>query len=160
LHGGAENQLTDITDEKPKRGSTRRTVLLIIGLIFGGCVLVGICTGAFVFGIFKLTQPVVDASAGFMDALKAADYTAAYDLMDSSLQAEFENAAAFGTFMRERSITPESWSFGSRSIENNTGSVSGKMVGTDGTTFTMDLSLINRDGNWLLTGFSFEPVDE
>jgi len=73
-------------------------------------------------------------------------------MFTSSLQEEVSSETFNETF---GGANLESWSFTSRSVENNQGSVSGTAV-IDGETLNAAISLINNDG-WKINGYDFAP---
>lgn len=136
----------------------RRPILLII--VVGVCICV-VCIAAvavLVGGILAVTQPVVDAGDAFLTAIQNEDYAGAYALMDSSLQKELGGVENFQTNLVQVGIAPSSWSFGSRSIENNTGEVSGTVTMADGSEYDVTLNFVKSGDDWLVVGYNFVPT--
>lgn len=135
----------------------KRPILILAVLLVCVCV---VCIGAVVaFGgaILVATQPVVDAGDAFMTALQNEDYEAAYALCSPALQSEIGAVENLQTLLEQGGVAPTSWSFSSRSIENNTGSVSGTATMEDGSTLDVALNFTKSGDDWLVEGFDFTP---
>jgi hypothetical protein len=50
----------------------------------------------------------------------------------------------------------ESWNFSSRSVENNTGQLSGTAT-IYGEAFAVQLNFVKQDGNWRIVAYDFSP---
>jgi hypothetical protein len=139
-----------------KKRSLLSTALIIpslIALVFFGCVV--IFAGIFIFSIVG-TQAVVDVGDEFLTALRDSDYQAAYNLAAPTLQSELRNADALRVRITERRLTPQSWSFNSRSIDNNVGRASGTVTYADGREGTVNLNFINDGNAWKISGFNLQ----
>ena len=124
----------------------RRGILVII--IVAAVALFG-AIGALVMGV---TQPVDDAGNQFMTALQNHDMTAAYGMLSTELRDQVSEAT-FKDIFGDAQVA--SWSFNSRSVNNDTGDLSGEAT-IDDKTFKVALSFINRDGKWQLTAYHFD----
>jgi len=131
-------------------------------VIFIGCgALAFVCLACIGFvvllggGVLFLTQPVVDAGNAYMEAIKAGDYATAYDLSASNVQSEMGSVEGLQTFFTSNNFFPESWSFNSRSIENNTGQLLGNASLRGGIEVSLELSFIKEGDAWKVRGISF-----
>ena len=128
-------------------------------LIGGGIALVCIACIAFAAiiggGVFFLTKQVADAGDEFLRAVKAEDYEAAFALTDPSLHNEIPDAEALEAFFVGNGFYPQSWTFNSRNIDNNRGSLSGSVTLTNGVKLQLEMNFIKVDGDWQLTGIHF-----
>jgi hypothetical protein len=126
-----------------------RRILLIIGGLVLACVVFAVA----VFGLaFVATNGAATAAEDFMKAVQAGDTASAYAMFTPALQADVSSGEFNETF---GAANLESWSFTSRSVENNLGSVSGTAV-INGETFNATVNLANNDG-WKINGYEFEP---
>lgn len=125
--------------------------------IIGGLVVVCAVIFAGIFGLAMfLTQGVADSSENFMKAVQEDRFEDAYALLTVALQDEVD----MDTF--EESFDPmeiASWSFNSRNVENNLGSVQGT-ASIGGSTYVVAFSLVNADGVWLIDGYQFTEAAE
>ena len=136
--------------EPPRRG---RSPLLIIGIILLALLLLCGLGGFFLFNtVMNATQPVVNAGEAYLTALRDGDYTRAYDLSAPALQQEAGDVEGLQAALGERQLA--SWSFTSRSINNNQGNLSGTTTYTDGETGTVDMALMQVGNDWKVTGIS------
>lgn len=125
-------------DDKPKNDdrpelairSNSAVVRFIIFLAIGGVLLCGLSVGGFVYILIRATQPVVDASSAYLQALSEEDYAAAYDMLTSGAQSEYETLQAFQTDMRESTFYPTRWNFNSREVNGIGTDASGQVMGT------------------------------
>ena len=126
-----------------------RRILLIIGGLVLACIVFAVA----VFGLaFVATNGAATAADEFMTALQNGDIDSAYAMFSPALQEEVSSTAfneIFGT------AEVESWSFTSRSVENNQGSVSGTTT-IGGEIYNVTLNLVN-DGGWKLIAYDFTP---
>ena len=113
---------------------------------------------AVVFGTAMFfTKPVADAGGVFMEALKAEDYAGAYAMATTELDKNVGGLENFQAMFDSKDIHPESWSFSSRNIENNIGTLGGTVTLKNGEEMDLKLNLIKRDGQWQIDGFHFDP---
>jgi hypothetical protein len=132
----------------PARG---RSPLLIIGIIVLALVLIcGIGGALLVGGVLSATQPLADAGDAYMAALRDGNYSRAYDLSAPDLQKEAGNAEGLQAVLATKPLT--SWSFNSRNISNDQGSLSGTTVYTDGSTGMVEMALAKVGNDWKVSG--------
>ncbi len=133
----------------------RRSPLLIIGIIV--IVLLVLCGVGF-FALFAVintaTQPVVDAGDAYMTALRDGNYTQAFNLSAPALQQQVTDAAGLQTALSSKQ--PTSWSWNSKSVNNDQGALSGTTSYKDGTTGTVDVALSKIGNDWKVTGISLK----
>ena len=141
---------TTVTAPPPPRG---RSPLLIIGIIVLALVLIcGIGGALLVGGVINATQPVANAGDAFMAALRDGDYNKAYDLSAPALQQEVGNAEGLQAALGTNRVA--SWSFTSRNISNNQGSLEGTTTYTDGSTGTVTMALTQVGNDWKVSAVS------
>jgi hypothetical protein len=129
--------------------------LLIIGIIVLALVLIcGIGGALLVGGVLNATQPVVDAGNAFMTALRDGDYNKAYDLSAPVLQQDAGNVEGLQAALGTKPVA--SWSFNSRNISNNQGSLEGTTTYTDGSTGTVTMALTQVGKDWKVAGVSLK----
>jgi hypothetical protein len=139
------------------RSNTGKIIRIIALVAVGGCAMLALCIGGFVYVIIRLTQPIADVGSDFLLEIGNENYNSAYILLSDGLQSEFGSVEAFGAAMQERNIDPERWTFSSRSVNNSSGSLGSTVVMTDGSEQDVSINLEYRGELWLITGFSFEP---
>jgi hypothetical protein len=113
-----------------------------------GLALLG-CIGFVVFTLLTvntLTQPVVTAGDSFMNALKAGNYSAAFNLCTPDLQQQVGDANGLQAAMSVKQ--PTSWSWSSKSINNGLGSLEGSASFADGSKGTANLEFRQIGGDW------------
>lgn len=139
-------------DAPPKRGMS--PLLIIGGIVLGLLLLCGI-GGALLFGgVLSATQPVANAGDAYMAALRDGDFSKAYDMSAPALQQEVGDAEGLQTALSARQIA--SWSFTSRNISNNQGSLSGTATYTNGDTGPVEMSLIQVGNEWKVAGINLQ----
>ncbi len=140
-----------------------RTVAIVVGVVLVLCVCVclvvaavGAISGGSILALLGVTQPVADVGEKFMQSLKTADYSTAYKLCDPSLQKELGSVAGLKQMIERGQAQPVKWSFTSRNINNDTGSLEGTvtMQGGEG---TVSLELVKSGTDWLVTAFDLSP---
>ncbi len=129
-------------------------MLIIVGIVVAAILVCVLAVFLLVGVVFTATQPVVDAGDAFMRALRDGDYNAAFDLSAPSLQAEAGNPAGIETALSFKQ--PASWSFTSRNINNNDGSLSGTTTYKDGSTGTVEMALTKVGNDWKVTGINLK----
>jgi hypothetical protein len=87
-----------------------------------------------------------------MTALRDGDYSRAYDLSSRALQQEVGDAGGLEDALS--AFQPASWSFTSRNITNNQGSLQGTTTYTNGETGTVEMALAQEGGEWKVTGIN------
>lgn len=141
---------TTVTAPPPPRG---RSPLLVIGIIVLALVLIcGIGGALLVGGLINATQPVANAGDAFMAALRDGDYNRAYDMSAPALQQDAGDAEGLQAALGTKPVA--SWSFTSRNISNNQGSLEGTTTYTDGSTGTVTMALIQVGNDWKVSGVS------
>lgn len=136
--------------QPPPAPKKRSPLLIIIGAIVLAAIICVVAIFLLVGGIFTLTQPVVDAGDAYMTALRDANYNTAFDLSSSALQNEVNNASGLEDALSAKK--PSTWSFSSRSINGDTGHLSGTATYSDGKVGTVELSLVKQNGAWKVDG--------
>jgi len=127
-------------------------IVAAVGFVCVACIgLVALIGG----GVFFLTQPLADASDDYLEALKTGDYATAYDLSAPNVQEELGSAEGLQRFVVENNFIPESWNFNDRSVENDTGTLTGTVTLADGTVVNTEINMAKIDGDWLVTGIHF-----
>lgn len=128
-------------------------IAVIVVVAIFACV--GLFAAIFLFSI-GATQVVADTGDAFLTALKDGDYAAAYNLSSVPLQSELRSADQIRVMVVESRSIPESWSFTSRSINNNQGQVSGTVTYQDGRQGAVTMTFINDGTNWKVSGFNLQ----
>jgi hypothetical protein len=126
--------------------------VVVVLLVCGGGLALGV--GGIVGGVLSLTQPVADAGDAYMSALRDSDFNKAFSLSSQSLQQEAGNAQGLQTALAAKQ--PQSWTFTSRNINNNQGTLSGNATYKDGSTGTVDLVLVKEGNDWKVAGISMK----
>ena len=133
-----------------------KKILLIVG---GGalaclCLCIVIAAVAFISGS-ALTQPAADVGEKFMQALKDANYDAAFATFHPALQKELGNAQGLRRATESGKARPSKWNFTSRNINNNDGTLEGTvtMVGGEG---TVTIELVKTGDAWKIIRFDLQ----
>jgi hypothetical protein len=143
-----------VESENDKMGLLKKVLL-----IFGAGSLLCIGAGALLFfGVFSLTQPVVDASNAFMGELRDADYNTAFDMTSSSLRSELGNAGGMETVITQGNIFLAEWAISGREVNNQLGSVRGTATMQGGNEANFEIALAREDDVWKISGFSFSDA--
>jgi 2,4-dienoyl-CoA reductase-like NADH-dependent reductase (Old Yellow Enzyme family) len=79
----------------------------------------------------------------------------AYDLSAPNVQNELGSVEGLQRFFVENNFSPESWNFNNRSIENNTGTLTGTVTLADGVVVDTEINMIKIEGDWLVSGIFF-----
>ena len=130
----------------------RLRVWHVIVLVVLACTAAG---GGCVALIFSLTRPVVTAGDTFMTALKDGDFEAAYAMGTPELREELGSPQQLETLFGAR--RPESWSWWNRKIENQSGTVAGRVTYAGGGESEVTLFLLSVAGDWKVSGFRMNP---
>ena len=139
--------------EKPKRTAMSRT-RLIISIIIGAIGLGVLIVGGILAIVLPLVQPIVDAGDGFLEALAAQNFDAAYAMLAPELQSEVgENGLA----EHFASANLSDWSYSQRSLRNGVGRLNGR-VQWNGEATDFVLFFTNIDEQWRLISYNFEPA--
>jgi hypothetical protein len=143
--------------EEQRKDSQLGRVLRILGFVaLGGCVMVTLCVGGFVYVLYRTTQPVADVGSAFLEATAEEDFNRAFSLLSDGYQTEFGGPEALGAFLREEGIDPARWSFNSRSVEDEVGEISSNVIMADGSERNVTIRLSWTGTLWLITNISFE----
>lgn len=141
-------------EEKPKQKRSSGTKVVIAAIAIGFV----LCIGLFI-GIFALTTnllaPASDVTHAFMEALSNDEYQVAFDMFSSGLKAELETADNLQTLIIEGDAKPESWTFTSQSIENNSGRFSGQVTLANGESVPITISLVYENDEWRIIAFEW-----
>ncbi len=131
-----------------------KKVVLIIGAVLLVCC-AGIVAVAALGGLAALgtTQPAAQAGENFMSALKAGDYSKAYDLCAPDLQSELKDVQGLETMITGGNVQPSKWNFTSRNVNNDTAQVEGNVTFTGDRSGTVSLVLNKMGNDWKVTGF-------
>ncbi|MEM8859648.1 MAG: hypothetical protein AAGD96_15075 [Chloroflexota bacterium] len=133
-----------------------KRILLILVPVLGGCVLLS-CLA--VGGLLFLTRDVASAGDEFMEALRNEQFSLAYEMMHPALQSEYDGYEGFQDAFREIGLNIESWRFTSRSINNDSGELSGQVT-TTGQGGTVFLALLNENDQWFISSFRLTPDED
>lgn len=125
----------------------------VLGLLVCGGIVFGIYS--FVMQIIALTQPVVDASDGFLGRLGQGKISEAYAATSSGFRAQ-QDEAAFTAAVQKLGLTDfASASWNNRKIDNNDGSVEGTVTSKQGGTTSTTVRLVYEQGAWKVAGVSY-----
>ncbi|MDG2002676.1 MAG: hypothetical protein P8J20_05030 [Novosphingobium sp.] len=126
---------------------TRNIVILVLFGFLATC-------GSFVGLIFYATSGVTDAGNAFFEAARKHDYEAAYALTSESLKRR-ESKEDIKAFIEARGfdeVVDTSWS--SRSIKNDTGTLSGSLTTETGGTIPIEIGLVHEMDEWKINSIS------
>ena len=132
-----------------------KTILIVIGVIGLACVA---CIGFVVVvggAVFFATQGIADASDEYLEAIKHGDYATAFELSAPNVQQELGSAEGMQQFVNETGFFVESWNFNNRSVENNTGTLTGTVTLQNGVVVNTEMNFQKFDGDWRVTGLNF-----
>lgn len=133
-----------------------------IGCGIAGVLGIGVCAGVigiFVYGIFSITQPVVDASEEFLRLLGQEKIAEAYGSTSAGYRAQ-QDEESFTLAVKQVGLTKyASASWSNRQIKNQQGSTAGTVTNKDGGTSPIALTLIQEDGQWKVASVNYSGVD-
>ena len=132
----------------------KKRILIGVGVVL---VALAACTGAVVFGVFSLTQPVADTGEAFLVALKDGAYDEGFELLSPALQREVKEASALKQLVERAKAQPTQWSFSSRNVSGNEGDLKGSATFMDGRQGTVSLELVKVGDAWRVNGFNLTP---
>lgn len=139
----------------PPVTARRRSPFLIIGgVLLGLVVLCAVIVGVVLFAVQGATQPIVDKGDAFLAAMRDNNYNQAFSLCTPALKQEVGDAQGLESALS--SHQPSKWSFSSRNVENNTGSLSGSVTYADSSTGTVDIVLDKVGSDWLISGVNLK----
>ena len=127
-------------------------ILGAVGFVCVACIAIIALIGG---GAFFLTKEVADASDVYLEAIKTGDYATAYDLSAPNVQEELGSVEGLETFFEQNNFAPESWNFNNRSVENDTGTLTGTVTLADGVVVDTEINMAKIDGDWFVTGIHF-----
>ena len=134
----------------------------IIGCGVLGVLSVGLCTGiigVFVYGIFSLTQPVVDASNEFLTLVGQGKIADAYASTTSNYR-ETQDEESFEFAVKQHGLTKfASASWNNRHIKNNEGTTAGTITSIDGIATPVAMRLFQEDGKWKVASIQVNGVE-
>ncbi|MEO8285873.1 MAG: hypothetical protein ABI670_05520 [Chloroflexota bacterium] len=133
----------------------KRSPLLIIGGIVVALVLVCVVSIFVLFGaVMNATQPLADAGNVYLTALRDGDYNKAFDLSTQTLQTEVGSAEGLQAALSAKQL--DSWSFNSRNVTNDQGTLAGTAKYKTGESGTAEM-VLNKVGNdWKVAGVSLK----
>jgi hypothetical protein len=135
----------------------KKTVVIIVVAVAAMCVCacIAIIGIGFIGGI-GLTQPTADVGEKFMQSLKTSNYDAAFALCHPALQRKLGNVQGLRRLIESGKATPIKWSFNSRSVDSDQGTMEGTvtMVGGAG---TVSLEFIKSGSEWQVSAFNLTP---
>jgi pimeloyl-ACP methyl ester carboxylesterase len=105
--------------------------------------------------LVPLGQPAADVANAFLTALQEGDYDRAYELCDPSLQDEFGGAADLEDWVLSNGIEPVEWSLPQRDLVGDTVEVFGTGTFAGNQQASIEMVLLQVDGEWLVAGFHF-----
>ncbi len=124
---------------------------VIAALVLGVAAMGGGCVAL----VFSLTRPVVIAGDTFMTAMKDGDFEAAYAMATPALREELGSPQQLEALFGAR--RPASWTWWNRQIQNQTGSVAGRVTYAGGGESQVVLFLLSVAGDWKVSGFRMNP---
>jgi hypothetical protein len=103
-------------------------------------------------GVVNDVSKVGDLGKSFMTALKNNDATTSWDMLNSTVQTQIGDAAAWKDFVTPRNFSD--FSFSNTQVNNNTAQMDGEAnLGKD--KYTVALVFEKNDDNWLIYGINF-----
>lgn len=128
-----------------------RWLKILLGIVGGFVVVIA----AIVWIALSATSGLVEPIDRQLAALKSGNVDAAYaETSDGFRQAT--SLEQFGTFVQQYPILKDyaSYSFSSRSFENNVGKVSGTLTASAGAVTTIDYQMVYERETWKIHGIS------
>jgi hypothetical protein len=131
-----------------------RWLKILLGIVVGIAVVIAVIIGSAMWATSGLLEPVERQ----LTALKAGDLDAAYAETSQAFQ-QATSKEQFAAFVEQYPILKEaaSWSFPSRSFENNAGKVTGTLTSTTGAVTTVDYDMVYEGGTWKILGIVVTP---
>jgi len=103
-------------------------------------------------GVVNDVSKVGDLGKSFMTALQNNDATSSWGMLNSTVQTQIGDAAAWEAFVAPRNFSE--YSFSNTQVDNNTGQMDGEAtLGTD--KYTVALVFEKTDDTWLISGINF-----
>lgn len=132
-----------------------KPIRIILFIVLGLVVFIGGIFGVVMFA----TSGVTDAGDKFLNALKARDYTTAWNLCTQEVHADIPTAKGLEELITGQQVEPVEWSYSSRSIENSEGELAGTATFANKKTGTLSLVLRKVEGEWMIRGFHLKEGD-
>lgn len=125
---------------------------LVVGIIG----VVGMAGLAFlallITGVFYLTSGPVTAADNFFEAISQGDIVASEEFLSEDFK-KGTSSDELEQFLRQSKLNDfKSVSWSSRSIENDTGNLSGTVTCNSGETIPLTMTFVNKNGSWLIQG--------
>jgi len=133
----------------------------LIGCSIASVLGIAVCAGVgfLVYGVFTLTQPVVDATQEFLALLGQGKLAEAYASTASGYRAR-QDEASFTLGVKQLGLTDyASASWHNRSIKNLEGSVEGAVTNKAGGTTPVSIQLVKEDGKWKVVGVRYAGIE-
>lgn len=128
--------------------------------IWQGCLLAFalfvLAIGAFVGVVFYATSGITDTADEFFAAVGEGDYEAAHALTSQRLQ-QLESPQGLEVFVNNSGLTDvveTSWN--NRSINNDTGELTGSVTTSTGGTIPMTILFVHENDEWRIDGFDLQ----
>ena len=128
-------------------------IMKVAKIVGGGCLGLIVLLGLIIGVVFYATSGITDTADNFFAAVEDGDYEAAQGLTSQRLQQQ-TSAEELRVFVEDNgfsNVADTSWS--SRSIENNTGEVSGTVETESGGTIPMTILFVSEGDEWRIDGF-------
>lgn len=123
-------------------------VLAVIASLIGGLITL----------VFWATSGITDTADEFFAAAREGDYEKAYSLTSKDLQRDLNQDQLQSYLMSSGLSQVEETSWSSRSIENNTGNLSGEVITVQGATIPLEMRLIKEGEDWRIVYIERDEV--
>ena len=125
-------------------------------IVGGGCLGLIVLFGLIFGVVFYATSGITDAADNFFAAVADGEYEAAQEFTSQRLRETTSPAdlEEFAQANRIGNVTDTSWS--SRSIENNTGQVTGTVETASGAVIPMTILFVSEGDEWRIDGFDID----
>jgi len=133
----------------------------LIGCGVAGIVGLGVCSGVavLVYGVFSITQPVVDASDEFLGLLGRDKIAEAYASTAAGFRAQHDEQS-FAFAVKQLGLTKySSATWTQRSIRNQVGKTDGTVTDREGATKPITLNFVSEDGKWKVASVNYGGAD-
>jgi hypothetical protein len=138
---------------------------LLIGCGIAGILGVVLCAGVValfvsgISGIFRLTQPIVDASNDFLGLVGQGKIVEAYSSTADGFRAQ-QDEYSFTSAVKQLGLTEySSASWQNRQFTNNEGSAEGTVTTKGGSTKAVAIRLVYEMGKWKVVGVRYGGVE-
>jgi hypothetical protein len=137
-----------------------RTWLIVGGLAVA--LSIGLCAGlgALVFvGVYRMTQPLVEASDEFLESLGQGKTAQAYASAASALRSS-QNQPSFTAAAKHLGLTDySSVTWHSRTRVNDEGTVEGTVVTKSGASWPVTIRLVREGGKWKVASVRYRGIE-